>query len=103
MVAKKWQVTEISGKGMDIVSDSIRQKMYKEATIEFKSDGKFETRGMGDTPKTGTWQLTGDEKSLVTIEDGSKVTDTVNIVEVVAGKLVVEDPKVQIRINLKSQ
>ncbi|MEO6254184.1 MAG: hypothetical protein ABIO79_12800 [Ferruginibacter sp.] len=102
LVIAKWHVTNIAGKGGEMIPDSLKQVMYKEATVEFKGDGKYETIGLGAGTKTGTYHLTADEKGLITVEDGSTVADTVNLVELTAGKMVVSDNKGDIKISFKS-
>ncbi len=102
LIITKWQVTNIAGKGGELIPDSLKTKMYKEATIEFKGDGKYETIGMSNGINTGTYHLTTDEKSLITVEEGSTKQDTVNIVELTSGKMVVQDSKGDIKISFKS-
>ncbi|MEO7307798.1 MAG: hypothetical protein ABIR78_14785 [Ferruginibacter sp.] len=102
LVVAKWQITNITGKGGDMIPDSLKQVMYKEANVEFKSDGKYVTNGMGAGTKTGIYHLTADEKGLITVEDGSTTADTVNLVELTAGKMVVTDNKGDIKISFKS-
>ena len=102
LIVAKWHMTNIEGKGGDMIPDSLKKVMYKEATVEFKADGKYETIGMGTGPKTGTYHLTADEKALITVEDGFTATDTVKLVELTAGKLVVADNKGELKISFKS-
>ncbi len=101
-IVTKWHVTDVSGKGAEMIPDSTKTKMFKEATIEFKNDGKYETYGMGSGSQKGTWHFTADEKALITVEDGSSVSDTVNVVELTAGKMVVQDSKGEIKISFKA-
>jgi len=102
LIVAKWQVTDIAGKTSEMLTDSVKQVMYKEASVEFKKDGKYETNGMGGGTKTGTYHLTADEKGLITVEDGSTVSDTVNLVELTDHKMVVADSKGDIKISFKS-
>ena len=102
LIVTKWHVTNIEGTGGDMIPDSLKAKMYKDASIEFKADGKYETVGMGSGTNTGTYHLSADEKSLISVEDGSTNSDTVKLVELTAGKLVVADPKGEIKISFKS-
>ena len=102
LIVAKWHVTDITGKGSEMIPDSLKKVMYKEANIEFKKDGKYETTGMGAGTKTGIYHLTADEKGLITVEDGSTASDTVNLVELTAGKMVVSDNKGDIKISFKS-
>ena len=102
LIVTKWHVSNIEGKGAEMIPDSLKKVMYKEANIEFKKDGKYETTGMGSGTKTGTYHFTADEKGLVTVEDGSTAPDTAKVVELTAGKLVVEDPKGEVKISFKS-
>jgi hypothetical protein len=100
-IVAKWHMTDISGKGGDMIPDSMKKVMYKDASVEFKADGKYETNGMGSGLKTGTWQLSSDEKSLITKEDGSSVSDTVKV-DLSDGKMVVSDKKADLKITFKS-
>lgn len=102
IIIAKWRVSGISGKSTESLPDSIKDQMFKDASIEFKKDGKYETIGMGGGNKTGTWHFTADEKTLITTEAGSTYTDTVKVVELSAGKLVVEDIKGEMKIRFKS-
>ena len=102
LIVSKWHVTNIAGKGGDMIPDSLKAKMYKDASIEFKADGKYETIGMGNGTNTGVYHLSADEKSLITVENGSTSSDTVNLVELTDSKLVVSDSKGEIKISFKS-
>ncbi|MEO6540673.1 MAG: hypothetical protein ABIN74_06780 [Ferruginibacter sp.] len=87
LIVAKWHMTDITGKGGDMIPDSLKTVMYKEASVEFKADGKYTTNGMGSGIKTGTYHLTTDEKGLITVEDGSTVMDTVNLIELTGANL----------------
>lgn len=98
----KWKMTDISGKETEHLDDSTKQQMFKDASVEFKADGKYEMIGMGGGNKTGTWKFGSDDKTLITTEDGSMVVDTVTLVELKTGKLVVKDSKSDLTITFKS-
>ena len=100
LIINKWHVYEMSGKAAASVPDSIKTKMYKEASIEFKKDGKYETIGMGEGMKTGTYRFSNDGKTLITTEDGG-MTDSVSVVELTASKMTVQDSKADIKISFK--
>lgn len=100
-IINKWHVSEMSGKAAGSVPDSIKTKMYKEASIEFKKDGKYETIGMGEGMKTGTYRFSTDGKTLITTENGG-MTDSVSVVELTAAKMSVQDSKADIKISFKS-
>jgi len=70
----------------------------KATTMEFKADGSFETTmtmmGKADT-KGGKWSLSADGTKLLSTEkkaDGVEKTDTLNIKELTADKLVILTP-----------
>jgi hypothetical protein len=95
-----WQMSDIAGKETEGLDDSTKQQMFREALVEFRSDGKYEMKKMGGN-KTGTWKFGDGEKTLITTEVGSDMIDTVHIVELTSGKLVVKDARTDLTITFK--
>jgi len=100
LIVNKWHLYEMKGKDAENIPDSVKTKMYKEATIEFTKEGKYETNGMGETTKKGTYHFSGDGKTLITTEDGG-MPDSVSVVELTATKMTVKDGKADVEISFK--
>jgi len=100
LIVNKWHLYEMAGKDAESIPDSVKSKMYKEASIEFTKDGKYQTTGMGEGIKKGTYQLTTDGKTLITTENGG-MPDSVSVVELTATKMTVKDGKADVRISFK--
>lgn len=100
LIINKWHLYEMSGKDSESIPDSVKTKMYKEASIEFMKDGKYQTMGMGEGLKKGTYHFSTDGKSIITTEDGG-MPDTVAVVELTANKMTVKDAKVDVKISFK--
>ena len=100
LIINKWHLYEMSGKDSESIPDSIKTKMFKEASIEFMKDGKYQTMGMGEGLKKGTFHFSTDEKTIITTEDGG-MPDTVAILELTSTKMIVKDPKADVKISFK--
>jgi hypothetical protein len=98
-IVNKWKITDISGKGVEGMPDSAKTKIYETAAMDFKKDGKYESADMGGGPKKGVYTISSDGKSLMTTDEGSTVTDTLELVEVTADKMIVNDKKGEVKIT----
>jgi hypothetical protein len=100
LIVNKWHLYEMKGKDAEGIPDSVKTRMYKEASIEFTKDGKYQTDGMGQGIKKGTYHLTADSKTLITTEDGG-TPDSVLLVELTTTKMTVKDGKADVQISFK--
>jgi len=100
LVVNKWHLYQMSGKDAEGIPDSVKTKMYKEASIEFTNDGKYQTIGMGEGTKNGAYNFSLDGKQIITTEDGG-MPDSVSIVELRATKLTVQDSKADVQVSFK--
>ena len=122
LVVNKWKITEMSGKGVADMPDSAKARIYRDATMEFLKDGKFITSGMDNEAKTGTYSISDDGKTMISTNDDdvntsvnsdtsqipsigsdkqhirTSYSDTLNILEISANKLVVEDKKGNVKV-----
>ena len=106
LIVKKWKFTEISGPGAAQIPDSMKQEMYKTATMEFKKDGTWEAGGMVSAGQKGTYSVSEDGKSLIS-KEGSGTPDTLMILKLTETKMVVtpknkgngDDIKVTMKAN----
>lgn len=99
-IVNKWHLYDMSGKDSESIPDSVKAKMYKEASIEFKKDGKYETNAMGEGSRKGTYRFSADKKILITIEDGG-MPDSVSVIELSATKMTVKDKNADVKISFK--
>ena len=103
LVVKKWGITEMSGKGVEELPDSLKKKIYANATMEFMKDGKFISSGLDNSDKKGTYSVSADGKTMISSNEGDAVADTLNILEISADKLVMEDKKGSVKVNFKAK
>jgi hypothetical protein len=101
-IVNKWKITEISGKEAADIPDSVKAKMYATATMEFTKDGKFTGTDMGPDDKTGVYSISDDNKSLISKNDNLSKADTLNILEISADKMVLEDKKGDMKVSFRS-
>ncbi len=100
MIVKQWKFTNIQG---DLMPDSIKAKIYANATMEFKKDGKYETSGLAGGNLTGTYTVINDGKNFTTKSDGSIRIDTFNILEITEEKMVFQNTNEEVKISFKSK
>jgi hypothetical protein len=92
-IVNKWKLTAVSGDGAAKMSDAEKKDMIDKLVVEFTKDGKCSMSGEGDTPKTGTYTLSDDGKTLMMTQDGSEKADQMDVSEISGSKLVFSDTK----------
>ena len=100
LIVNKWHLYEMKGKDAESIPDSVKTKMYNEASIEFTKDGKYQTNGMGEGTKKGTYHFSVDKKTLITTEDGG-MPDSVSVIELTETKMTVKDGKADVQVSFK--
>jgi hypothetical protein len=100
-IVKKWQVTDISGKRFADMPEAEKKEKISGASMEFKKDGSFVMIGMGSSNQEGTYSVSDDGKTLYSTDKGSTSTDTLQIVEIGADKLVVSDKEGNAKVSFK--
>lgn len=103
LIVNKWTMTNISGKGSNMITDSMKNAMYGKASIEFMKDGRFEVSQMGNQPTKGTYSITDDGKYLVTTDDGKTMADSLVVMDLTSAKLDVNIKKEDISMTFKSK
>ena len=101
LVINKWQLTEMKGKDSQIIPDTVKARMYNDASIEFMKDGKYQTIGMGVGIQKGTYKLANGGKTLITIDD-TGIPDSLVVVELTTGKLSLKVAKADVQISFKT-
>ncbi len=92
-IVKKWKLTEVSGGDAAKMSDAEKKEMVDKLSLEFTKDGKCTMAGEGDTPRTGTYTISDDGKTLMMKQDGHETADQMNVSELSSGKLVMTEAK----------
>lgn len=100
LIVNKWHMYEMKGKDAETIPDSVKTKMYKEASIEFTKDGRYQTIGMGESTQKGSYHFSNDGKVLITTEDDG-IADSVSVVELTATKMTVKDSRSDVQISFK--
>ncbi|MFM6925746.1 MAG: hypothetical protein ACKOU7_09625 [Ferruginibacter sp.] len=100
LIVNKWHLYEMKGKDAETIPDSVKTKMYNEASIEFTKDGRYQTVGMGTGTQKGSYHFSNDGKQLITTEDGG-MADSVSLMELTATRLTVKDAKADFQISFK--
>ena len=103
LVVNKWKITDMSGKGIADMPDSAKAKIYANSSMEFTKDGKFITSGMDNDDKKGTYSVSDDGKTMISTNEGDTYADTLNILEISADKMVVEDRKGAVKVTFKAK
>ena len=103
LIVNKWQMSEIGGAGAAQIPDSVKTKVIGHATIEFKKEGNFESSDMGDGPKTGTYAVSADGKILSTTDSGKSYTDSLDIIEISASKVILLDKRSDIKMTMTAK
>jgi hypothetical protein len=103
LIVNKWKLTELSGENAKEMSDAEKKEMTDKLVMEFTKDGKVTMSGTGDTPKTGTYSLSEDGKTLFLIRDGDTKADPQVINELKAGKLVITSEKDKLILSFSAK
>ena len=94
LIINNWKFTEISGTAADLIPDSIKKKIYANATMNFNKDGSYEQAGgIDNETRKGVYSLSDDGKTIYSIDE-SKNTDTMVILQISKDKMVVS-PKIE--------
>jgi len=93
LIVNKWKLTELSGESAKEMSDTEKKEMTDKLVMELTKDGKVTMSGMWDTPKTGTYSLSDDGKTLFLTRDGDTKAEPQAINELKEGKLVITSEK----------
>ncbi len=99
LIANKWKLTGISGEGGSGISEAQKKDMIDKVVMELTKDGKCSMSGMGDTPKTGTYTLSEDGKTLLLLRDGHDKPDPQIINELTESKLVIIEDKSKMQMT----
>ena len=99
LIVNKWKVTDVSGEGAKNMSDAEKKDMVNKVVMDLAKDGKCSMSGMGDTPKTGTYTLSDDGKTLNLTRDGDSKPTPQQINELTADKLVITDGDSKMKIT----
>ncbi|MEP7237809.1 MAG: hypothetical protein ABI685_08095, partial [Ferruginibacter sp.] len=78
-------------------------EMKEKFVLELTKDGKVSMSGMGDTPKTGTYTVSDDGKTLFLTREGSEKADPQDINELKADKLVLTSPKDKLVLSFSAK
>lgn len=101
LVINKWYLTEMKGKDSQIIPDTVKARMYNEASIEFMKNGKYQTIGMGAGIQKGTYKLINGGKTLITIDD-TGTPDSLIVEELTTAKLNLKVGKADVQISFKA-
>lgn len=103
LIVNKWKLTELSGDNAKEMTDAEKKEMTDKFLMELTKDGKVTMSGMWDTPKTGTYSLSEDGKTLFLIRDGDTKADPQVINELKAGKLVITSEKDKLILSFSAK
>ena len=103
LIVNKWKLTELSGESAKEISDAEKKEMTDKFLMELTKDGKVTISGMSDTPKTGTYSLSEDGKTLFLIRDGDTKAEPQAINELKAGKLIITSEKDKLILNFSAK
>ncbi len=93
LIVNKWKLTDVSGEGAKGMSDAEKKEMTDKLVMEFTKDGKCSMSGQGDTPKTGTYTMSDDGKTLSLTQEGDTKSEAQDVNELTSSKLVITDAK----------
>ena len=99
LIVNKWKVTDVSGEGAKNMSDSDKKEMMDKVVMDLTKDGKCTMTGMGNTPKTGTYTVSDDGKTLNLTREGDTKPSPQEISELTADKLVITDGDSKMKIT----
>ena len=99
LIVNKWKVTDVSGDGAKGMTDADKKQMMDKFVMEFTKDGKCSVSGMGETPKTGTYTVSDDGKTLNLTREGDTKPSPQEISELTADKLVITDGDSKMKIT----
>lgn len=71
--------------------------------MELTKDGKVSMTGMGETPKTGTYSISDDGKTLTLTHEGEVKGDPHDINELTTDKLVITSNKDKMKLSFSSK
>lgn len=103
LIVNKWKLTEVSGEGVKEMSDTEKKEMTDKFVMELTKDGKVTMSGMGETPKTGTYTLSEDGKTLLLTREGDEKADPQDINELKADKLVITSAREKIKLTFSAK
>lgn len=103
LIVNKWKLTEVSGEGIKDMSDTEKNEMIGKFVMELTKDGKVTMSGFGETPKTGTYTLSEDGKTLLLTREGDEKADPQDINELKADKLVITSAREQMKLTFSAK
>ncbi len=103
LIVNKWKLTEVSGEGVKDMSDAEKKEMTEKFILELTKDGKVSMTGMGETPKTGNYTVSDDEKTLLLTRDGDSKAEPQDINELKADKLVITSVKDKLKLSFSAK
>ncbi len=103
LIVNKWKLTELSGENAKEMTDAEKKEMTNKFLMELTKDGKVMMSGMWDTPKTGTYSLSEDGKTLFLIRDGDTKADPQVINELKGDKLVITSEKDKLILSFSAK
>jgi hypothetical protein len=103
LIVNKWTLTDVSGEGIKNLSEDEKKEMLGKFVMDLTKDGKVSMTGMGETPKTGTYTLSEDGKTLFLTRDGDSNSDPQEINELKEGKLVITSAKEQMKLSFTAK
>lgn len=93
LIVNKWKLTELTGEAAKEMPATEKKEMTDKLIMELTKDGKVTMSGVWDTPKTGTYSLSDDGKTLFLTRDGDTKAEPQIINELKEGKLVITSEK----------
>lgn len=103
LIVNKWKLTEVSGEGVEGISETEKNEMIGKFVMELTKDGKVTMSGIGETPKTGTYVLSKDGKTLLLTREGDEKADPQDINELKAGKLVITSAREKLKLTFSTK
>jgi Lipocalin-like domain len=103
LIVNKWKLTALSSENAKEMSEEEKKEMIEKLVMELTKDGKVTISGMGDTPKTGTYSLSDDGKTLLIIRDGDTKAESQTINELKADKLVITSEKDKLILSFSAK
>jgi hypothetical protein len=103
LIVNKWKLTELSGENAKELPEKEKKEMTDKLVMELTKDGKVSMSGMWDTPKTGTYSLSDDGKTLFLVHDGDTKAEPQIINELKEGKLVITSEKDKMVLNFSAK
>ena len=102
-LVNKWTLTDVSGEGIKNMSESEKKEMLGKFVMELTKDGKVSMTGFGETPKTGTYSVSDDGKTLYLTREGDSKADPQEINELKDGKLVIYSSREQMKLSFTAK